>query len=162
MNKIVGITLFALTFIVNINFAEAQSMIHTQKQQNIDTIFPRGEENPYGQYFTGQTYLSRLSANDTTWNSSISNVTFEPEARTHWHMHSGGQILMVIAGVGRYQEEGKEIQALKKGDVIRIAPDVKHWHGAAPNSWFNHISIETNLPNNQVSWLEPVTNEQYK
>ena len=103
-----------------------------------------------------------LSNNDEIWNSSIGNVTFEPKARTNWHKHSGGQILLVLAGEGRYQERGKEIQILHQGDVVRIAPDVEHWHGAAPNEWFTHISVETNLPNNKATWLEAVSDEEYK
>lgn len=132
------------------------------KKSEIDTIFDQGEANPYGQFFTGHTYLKMLSNKDDIWNSSIGNVTFEPGARTNWHKHSGGQILLVLGGEGRYQERGKEIQVLHKGDIIRIAPDVEHWHGAAPDQWFSHISVETNLPNNTVTWLEPVTDTDYK
>ena len=132
------------------------------KKAPIDTIFAQGEPNPYGKYFTGQTYLTMLSSNDTVFNAPVGNVTFEPKARTNWHKHTGGQILLVLAGEGRYQERGKEVQVLHKGDVVRIAPDVEHWHGAAPESWFTHISLETNLPNNQAIWLEPVTDEEYK
>lgn len=134
----------------------------TMKKSQIDTIFEQGEKNPYGKYFTGQTYLTMLSENDAVFNAPIGNVTFEPGARTNWHKHTGGQILLVTGGEGRYQERGQEIRILKKGDVVRIAPTVEHWHGAAPDSWFTHISIETNVPNNQSIWLEPVTNEQYK
>lgn len=132
------------------------------KKAQIDTIFNQGEINPYGKFFTGQTYLQRLSAYDDVWHSSVANVTFEPGARTNWHRHSGGQILLVLGGEGRYQERGKEIRILKKGDVVRIPVDVEHWHGAAPNSWFTHISIETNGENNKTDWLEPVTDEEYK
>lgn len=131
-------------------------------QAPIDTVFNQGEPNPYGRFFTGQTYLTRLSANDDVWNSSIANVTFEPGARTNWHKHSGGQILLVLAGEGRYQERGREVRVLRRGDVVRIAPDIEHWHGAAPDSWFTHISVETNLPDNATTWLEAVTDDQYK
>lgn len=123
--------------------------------------FKRGEVNPYNEFFTGTTYLTRLSQKDDIWNSSIANVTFEKGARTNWHKHSGGQILLVTAGEGRYQEEGKEIRILKPGDVVRIPLNVKHWHGAAPDSEFAHISIETNIPNNITTWLEPVSDEEY-
>lgn len=123
--------------------------------------FKKGEINPYNKYFTGTTYLYRLSENDNIWNSSIANVTFEPKARTNWHKHSGGQILLVTAGEGRYQEKGKPARILKKGDVVRIPLNVEHWHGAAPDSWFSHISIETNLPDNATTWLEPVTDKEY-
>lgn len=132
------------------------------KDKNIDTIFAMGEENPYGKFFTGKTYLNMLSQGDEVFNAPIGNVTFEPGARTNWHKHSGGQILLVLAGEGRYQERGKEIRILHKGDVVRIAPDVEHWHGAAPDSWFTHISLETNVPNNKAQWLEPVSDGEYK
>lgn len=131
------------------------------KQAPIDTIFAQGMENPYGKFFTGQTYLTMLSNNDETFNAPIGNVTFEPGARTNWHKHSGGQILLVLAGEGRYQERNGKIQILHKGDVVRIAPNVEHWHGAAPQNWFTHISVETNVPNNQATWLEPVSDADY-
>ena len=134
----------------------------TMSNNEINNVFGIGEPNPYGKFFTGQTYLQRLVAKDDIFNSSIANVTFEAGARTNWHKHSGGQILLVIDGEGRYQEEGKEIQILHKGDVVKIAPNIKHWHGASPNSDFIHISVETNIPNNQTDWLEPVSNEEYK
>lgn len=138
--------------------AGAQEM----KKAPIDTIFEQGEANPYGKFFTGQTYLTMLNNNDEVFNAPVGNVTFEPGARTNWHKHSGGQILLVLAGEGRYQERGKPIQVLHKGDVVRIAPNLEHWHGAAPNSWFTHVSIETNVPNNKAEWLEPVFDAEYK
>lgn len=151
--------LFIMIFLMSFpTLAGAQEM----KKAPIDTVFEQGELNPYGKFFTGQTYLKRLSANDEVWNSSLANVTFEPGARTHWHKHSGGQILLVLSGEGRYQERGGNVQILHKGDVVRIAPDVEHWHGAAPDSWFTHISVETNLPGNATDWLEPVTDQEYK
>ena len=141
-----------------INNVEAVEM----KKAPINTVFEQGEPNPYGKFFTGQTYLTMLSNKDDVWNSSIGNVTFEPGARTNWHKHSGGQILLVLAGEGRYQEREGEIRILKAGDVVRIPLNVEHWHGAAPNSWFTHISVETNLPDNQTTWLEPVSDAEYK
>lgn len=124
--------------------------------------FEKGELNPYGKFFTGTTHLKMLVTKDDIWNSSIGNVTFDAGARTNWHKHSGGQILLVTAGEGRYQERGKEIQILKKGDVVKIAPDVEHWHGASPEKEFVHISIEPNLPKNETTWLEAVTDKEYK
>lgn len=124
--------------------------------------FSQGEINPYNKFFTGTTYLNMLVTKDEMWNSSIGNVTFEKGARTNWHKHSGGQILLVTAGEGRYQEKGKDVQVLKAGDVVKIPKDVIHWHGASPDSNFAHISIETNIPNNQTTWLEPVSDSEYK
>ena len=127
----------------------------------LEQPFAKGEINPYNEFFTGTTHLHRLVAKDNVWNSSICNVTFYPGARTNWHKHSGGQILLVTSGNGRYQEKGKEIQILKKGDVVKIPPEVEHWHGAAPDSMFAHISIEPNLPDNETTWLNPVTDSEY-
>ncbi|CCZ22733.1 cupin domain protein [Acetobacter sp. CAG:977] len=152
------LSFFASAMIIFSVSAEAQTM----KKSEVETVFEQGVPNPYGEFFTGQTYLKRLSENDGVWNSSIANVTFEPGARTHWHKHSGGQILLVLGGEGRYVERGSEARILKKGDVVRIPPAVEHWHGAAPNSWFVHISVETNLPDNKTDWLEPVTDAEYK
>ena len=134
----------------------------TTKRTDLDSIFAQGEPNPYGKFFTGQTYLNMISPKDDVFNAPIGNVTFEPGARTNWHKHSGGQILLVLAGEGRYQEKGKDARVLLKGDIVRIPPEVEHWHGAAPDSWFTHISLETNAQTNQTTWLEPVTNEEYK
>lgn len=89
------------------------------------------------------------------------NVTFEPGCRNNWHRHSGGQILIATAGVGYYQEKGKAARRLFPGDIVEIAPGVEHWHGAAPDSWFAHIAIECNPQNNEVTWLEPVDDNQY-
>ncbi len=139
---------------------ETQSSDESSSKE-LEQPFKKGEINPYGNFFTGMTYLERLVANDNVWNSSIANVTFEPKARTNWHKHSGGQILLVTAGEGRYQERGKNIQILKKGDVVKIRPGVEHWHGAAPDSMFAHISIEPNLPKNQTTWLKPVKDDEY-
>lgn len=149
------LTAFFLTF-------SPQSEAQTMKESQVDTIFKQGEINPYGKFFTGTTYLNMLNTNDDVFNAPIGNVTFEPGARTNWHKHSGGQILLVTGGEGRYQERGKPARILHKGDIVRIAPDVEHWHGAAPDSWFVHISLETNgAAGNKATWLEPVTDDDY-
>ena len=135
--------------------------LYTMANNNIQP-FKKGEINPYSEFFTGETHLNMLVKKDEIFNSSIGNVTFKKGARTNWHKHSGGQILLVTMGVGRYQERNKEIQELKKGDVVKIPPNVEHWHGAAPNSEFAHISIETNIPNNVTTWLEKVSEVEYK
>ena len=132
-----------------------------QTQAPIDTVFAQGEPNPYGKYFTGQSYLTMLSENDSTFNAPIGNVTFEPKSRTFWHKHTGGQILLVISGEGRYQERGQKVRIIKKGDVVRIAPNVEHWHGAGINTWMTHISVETNVPNNKSEWLESVRDKDF-
>ena len=123
--------------------------------------FEKGEINPYSEFFTGETHLNMLVSKDDVFNSSIGNVTFEKGARTNWHKHSGGQILLVTMGVGRYQERNKEIQELKTGDVVKIPPNVEHWHGAAPNAAMTHLAIGERLDGKSVTWMESVTDEQY-
>ncbi len=152
--------LLLILFCTILIFGGNKAMSENAKQP-LEQPFAQGEINPFGKYFTGTTYLQMLCTKDDVWNSSVGNVTFEPGARTNWHKHSGGQILLVTAGEGRYQEKGKPVQILKKGDVVKIPLNVEHWHGAAPNSWFSHISIEPNIPNNQTTWLEPVTDKEY-
>jgi len=102
-----------------------------------------------------------LIPNDSTFNCPIGNVTFEQGARNNWHKHPGGQLLLVTGGKGYYQEEGKPVQVLYEGDVVKIRPDVKHWHGATPDSWFTHIAITTNAQKGDAEWLGPATDEEY-
>jgi quercetin dioxygenase-like cupin family protein len=102
-----------------------------------------------------------LVSSDSIYNASIGNVTFEPKARTNWHKHPGGQILLVTDGSGYYQEKGKSAQFLHKGDVVRIPPDAEHWHGASSNSGLTHIAISPNLQKGSVVWLRPVTDDEY-
>ena len=122
-------------------------------------IFPRGQENEaYARYFTGTSYLNMLS----TECLFIGNVTFAPACRNFWHIHpKGGQVLLVTAGRGWYQQWGKPAQELHAGDVVNIPPEVKHWHGAAKDSWFAHVAVEVPAEGAANEWLEPVTDEEY-
>lgn len=128
---------------------------------NGNTVFPRGEKNPYGQYFVGQSYLKMLSTEQV----AIGNVTFEAGCRNNWHIHraqkGGGQILLVTGGRGWYQEWGKPARALKAGDVVNIPANVKHWHGAAKDSMFSHIAVEVPAEGGGTEWCEPVGAEEY-
>lgn len=122
-----------------------------------EMIFPIGDPNDaYAQYFSGQSYLAPISSSQV----SIANVTFEPGCRNNWHIHhadqGGGQILIGVAGRGFYQEWGKEPVEILPGDVINIPTGVKHWHGAAPDSWFSHLVVEVPGVNTSNEWLEPV------
>lgn len=122
-----------------------------------EMIFPIGAPNDaYAQYFSGQSYLASISSSQV----SIANVTFEPGCRNNWHIHhadqGGGQILIGVAGLGFYQEWGKEPVEILPGDVINIPTGVKHWHGAAPDSWFSHLAVEVPGVNTSNEWLEPV------
>ncbi len=126
-----------------------------------DVIFGVGEENPFGEFFTGKSYLNML----TTDGVMIANVTFEAGCRNNWHIHhaeeGGGQILLATDGEGWYQEEGKEARKLTPGSVVVIPAGVKHWHGAAKNSQFTHIAVEVPAVNGSNEWLEPVSDEEY-
>ena len=129
------------------------------KPENI-SVFPMGEKNEaFAQYFVGQSYLNMLSTERVT----IGNVTVEPGCRNNWHIHhKGGQILLCTAGRGYYQEWGKEAQELHPGDVVNIPPEVKHWHGAAKDSWFAHLAVEVPAEGASNEWLEVVNEEDYE
>ena len=131
-------------------------------QQN---LFGLGTENTaYARYFIGQSYLNPLTKPES--GLFLANVTFEPGCRNNWHIHratkGGGQMLIGVAGRGWYQEEGKPAVEILPGTVINIPAGVKHWHGAASDSWFAHLAIEVPGENTSNEWLEPVSDEAYK
>lgn len=123
--------------------------------------FPIGEPNTaYAKYFIGNSYLAALASGEGKLH--VSNVTFEPRCRNNWHIHhKGGQILICVGGKGWYQEWGKQPQELNPGDVVDIPAEVKHWHGAAADSWFQHIAIGVPAEGASAEWLEPVTDAEY-
>ena len=136
-------------------------MSEKEKFQN-EIIFPIGKENEaYAKYFVGQSYLAPLS----TTQVPIYNVTFEPGCRNNWHIHhaksGGGQMLICVGGRGWYQEWGKEPVEMTPGTVVNIPANVKHWHGAAADSWFSHLAIEVGGENASNEWLEKVSDEAY-
>lgn len=125
-------------------------------------IFPIGEPNTaYAKYFTGNSYLAPIS----TEQIPFFNVTFEPGCRNNWHIHKaekgGGQMLVGVAGRGWYQEEDKPAVEILPGTVIHIPANVKHWHGAAKDSWFAHLAFEIPGEKGENVWLEPVNDEEY-
>lgn len=127
-----------------------------------EMIFPIGEPNTaYAKYFIGNSYLARVSTSQIPF----ANVTFEPRCRNNWHIHKatkgGGQMLVGVAGRGWYQEDGKPAVEILPGTVIHIPANVKHWHGAAKDSWFAHLAFEVPGENTSNEWLEPVTDEDY-
>ena len=132
--------------------------MNTTEKQN--AIFPKGERAP-ADYFTGTVWVKMLVSNDPNLNCQIVNVIFESGARNNWHTHPGGQILVATGGIGYYQEKGKTIQLIRKGDIVNIPPDVEHWHGASPDSEFTHIAINPNTQKGVVVWLERLTDEEY-
>lgn len=136
--------------------------IDAKAKHEASMMFPIGEPNDaFAQYFIGQSYLAPVSKSQV----GIFNVTFEPGCRNNWHIHhaknGGGQILICVAGRGYYQECGKAAIEMKPGDCINIPVEVKHWHGAAPDSWFSHLAVE--VPGEECSneWCEPVSDVVY-
>ena len=131
--------------------------VYQEDNTKNNPLFGLGEENVnFQKYFIGKSYLKPLNINGV----GVFNVTFEPRCRNNWHIHHvGGQILLCTDGVGWYQEENKEPRKLYPGDVVYIAYEVKHWHGASKDSWFSHIAIE--IPNTKNEWCEPVSDEEY-
>lgn len=127
------------------------------------SVFPVGEPNDaYAKYFVGQSYLNMLSTEQVV----VGNVTFEPGCRNNWHIHhadkGGGQMLLVTAGEGWYQEWDQKPVKLHPGSVVHIPTGVKHWHGAAADSWFQHLAaIEVPGENCSNEWCEPVLDEAY-
>ena len=139
---------------------KSPEMTDKDRFQN-EIFFPIGEPNPYGDYFVGNSYLAHVSKEQL----SVFNVTFEPACRNNWHIHhakSGdGQMLICVGGRGYYQEWGKEARELHPGDVVNIPADVKHWHGAATDSWFSHLAIEIEGEDGRTEWCEAVSDEDY-
>lgn len=124
-------------------------------------IFPKGE--PLSKdWFTGNAFLKPLITRDKNNEFSAGSVTFEPGARTNWHTHPKGQVLLVIEGEGLYQEKGKPAQIIQKGDVVNIPENVEHWHGASAKTKMVHVAITNFKEDTQVTWLHPVTDEEYK
>ena len=133
----------------------AQSPAETFRQP-----YPLGDKFSPNPNFTGEVWLAPLSGKKEL-NVPMTNVTFEPGCRNSWHSHKAGQLLIATAGIGYYQEKGKPARRLFPGDIVEIAPDVVHWHGAATDSWFAHIAITTNPQDNAAVWLSPVSNAEY-
>lgn len=127
-----------------------------------DILFGKGTPNTaYAKYFIGDSWLEPMVSPTKEVPISAANVTFEPRCRNNWHIHNTVQILLITKGRGWYQEEGKAAQPLKEGDIVVIQPNIKHWHGAACDSWFTHISISAVKPDSKTEWLEPVQDTEY-
>ena len=144
-------------------FRIAKEVWKEEEDEKDGGLFGLGEPNvAFAQYFVGKSYLKML----TTEGVPVANVTFEPGCRNNWHIHradrGGGQILLCTSGRGWYQEWGEEARELHPGDVVTIPAGVKHWHGAAKDSWFTHLAIEVPGEKTSNEWLEPVTDEQYQ
>ena len=141
---------------------ETAELTEKEKYQN-SIFFPIGKTNDaFAEYFVGQSYLAQVS----TKQIPIFNVTFEPGCRNNWHIHhaksGGGQMLICVGGRGYYQEWGKEAVEMAPGSVINIPANVKHWHGAAPDSWFSHLAIEIPGEETENDWWVPVSEQENK
>lgn len=155
------LTVFGVVSVLAAGTLPAQER-RMENEKTFQQMFPQGEPLPeqFSKYFTGQAWLARLTM-DAALNVPVSNVTFSPGCRNSWHSHTGGQLLIAVGGRGCYQEKGRPARELLPGDVVEIAPDVVHWHGAAPDSWFSHLAVECNPATNVNTWLEPVDDAQY-
>jgi quercetin dioxygenase-like cupin family protein len=136
------------------------SCSNKENKMSSDTIFPKGNPLPKD-WFTGDAYLTPLVAKDKNNEFSAGSVTFEAGARTNWHTHPKGQVLLVIEGNGFYQEKGKTARPIQKGDVVNIPENVEHWHGASAQSKMVHVAITNYKGEEQVTWLQPVTEDEY-
>jgi len=131
---------------------------HAQAQ-TAEPTFPKGELSTAKNH-TGEIWLSELVQGDSTFDPTIAQATYGPGARLDWHIHPGGQVLLITEGTGYYEERGKPIRIVHKGDIIKCAPGVEHWHGAAPGSTFAYIAV-TPSQKGKTIWLEPVTDKDY-
>jgi quercetin dioxygenase-like cupin family protein len=126
----------------------------------VQAIFPKGEQGPI-ENFTGKAWHFGLVASDSTYNTLVGNVYFEPGARSNWHIHPAGQILIITDGEGYHQIKGQPREKIKKGDVVKCPPNVMHWHGASPKIGMQQMYIISNTEKGIVKWLQPVTDEEY-
>ena len=157
LNKI--IVLFLIGLLVISCKTQRNLSQKTGMESKSDIIFPKGDKITNAN-FTGTAYLQMLVSHDNDNPTAIGNVTFEPGARTKWHYHPAGQILMVTDGVGYYQEKGQVKKILRKGDIIKCPPNLPHWHGASPDSHFVQVAVTSNNKGAAV-WLDAVTEEEY-
>jgi quercetin dioxygenase-like cupin family protein len=132
----------------------------SSRAQTGDAIFPKGELSTTKNH-TGNVWLKELSTGDSTFEYALAVATFDAGAKLDWHRHPGGQILLILDGTGYYQERGKSVQIVHKGDVIKCLPDVEHWHGASPTSGFTYLAT-TPTQKGKTVWLEPVTDKDYR
>lgn len=159
MNKLKIVLATGIVLLSSLFVACNSIKMSTDSQYQTEPVFPKGTKI-ISSNFTGTAWLTMM-VTDSVYNTAIGNVTFEPGARTNWHKHPGGQILLITEGQGYYQEKGKPAQLLNKGDVVKIPPMVEHWHGATSSNSLTHIAIGTNTIKGGAVWLQPVTDQEY-
>lgn len=140
---------------------QSQEQASQEKDQQEPGIFPNGEKAP-SKNFTGTAWVYTLVAPDSTYTTATGNVYFEAGARTNWHSHPPGQILIVTGGVGYHQIKGQPKETIRKGDVVKCPPNKLHWHGASGNNSMSHIYLVPNTEKGIVEWKDPVTDEEFE
>lgn len=141
-------------------FAMSLVFISPSQAQPADPISPKGELSTANNH-TGNIWLKELSVGDSTFDSTIAVATYDAGAKLDWHVHPGGQVLLITEGTGYYEERGKPIQIVHKGNVIKCPPGVEHWHGASPKSSFAYIAV-TPTQKGKTVWLEPVSDKDHR
>ena len=157
--KITQITFVLITSMMVMSCNQNEEKMENTKNE-FEGIFPKGEKGSK-EFFTGNAYPTGLVEADSVYNTLIGNVYFEPGARSNWHSHPSGQILIITDGIGYHQIEGKPIEIIKKGDVIKCPPNVKHWHGASVDVGLQQLYVIPDTEKGIVKWNESVTDEQY-
>ena len=132
----------------------------SNETKEVEHVFPKGQLAP-AKFFTGNAYVTGLIDNDSIFTTAGGEVFFEAGARSNWHSHPAGQILIVTAGIGYHQIKGQPIEVIHKGDVVKCPPDVDHWHGASKDASMSHIYIVPNTEKGIVEWKDAVTDEEY-
>ena len=152
---------FILLFFISAFAFSCQKQASEQPQSNeVQAIFPKGQKGP-AELFTGAAYNYGLVPMDSTYTTLIGNVYFEPGARSNWHSHPAGQILIITDGVGYHQIEGQPKEIMRKGDVVKCPPNVRHWHGASSDTALQQMYIIPNTEKGIVEWMEAVSDEVY-
>ncbi len=162
MKKLAIVTVTVLLFMgqsCNTKTEAKQENMKTDENE-LNAIFPKGEKGSE-EWFTGNAWSTRLVPNDSIYNTVVGNVYFEPGARSNWHTHPAGQILIITDGVGYHQIKGQPRQTIRKGDVIKCPPNVLHWHGASPDTGMQQMYILPKTEKGLVTWLQKVTDEEY-
>ena len=149
MKKI--ILIISLIFTVFVGYAQIQD----------SAIFPKGQIGANSDNYTGTIWLNELNHPDSNFTFSLAQAVYAPGAKLNWHIHPGGQYLLITEGTGYYQEKGKPGQIVHKGDIIECLPGVAHWHGAGPGSSFAYVAV-TPVTKGKTIWLQRVTDEEYK
>jgi quercetin dioxygenase-like cupin family protein len=152
--KIVSICIIAFFL------SDCTEQVKNEGADRLQAIFPKGDKGS-AKYFVGDAWSMSLVPKDSTYNTVVGNVYFEPGARSNWHIHPAGQILIITDGVGFHQIRGQPKQTIRKGDVIKCPPNVEHWHGASLGTGLQQLYILPNTKKEIVKWLKPVTDEEY-